>query len=317
MAGVIAALGVRAQTDAQLSQYYEVPAFYNPSVLGTTDYVRIRAGARMQWLGIKDAPQSFLGAADMPMKLGTKRIGLGLLATGESMGLYSSLVVGAQAAYKLKWLGGTWSLGLQLGMYDQKFKGSEVFIPEDDDYHQGTDDGIPTRDIHGVAFDAAAGVSYTHRLFWLGLSCTHLTSPTITMKAENGESTEADQNYEFQANRTLYFMGGCNIPIKNTLIELMPSLMFKTDFGFYSGEITARARYNKLFTFGIGYRWRDAVYATIGAEFKNFFVGYSYDYSLSAIAKASSGSHEVFLGYSLKLDLSDKNKNKHKSIRIM
>lgn len=35
------------------------------------------------------------------------------------------------------------------------------------------------------------------------------------------------------------------------------------------------------------------------------------------IVKASSGSHEVFLGYSLKLDLSDKNKNKHKSIRIM
>lgn len=317
MAAVMAVLGAKAQTDAQLSQYYEVPAFYNPSILGQTDYVRIRAGARMQWLGIKDAPQSFIGAADMPMKLGTKRIGLGVLASTESMGLYSSLVVGAQAAYKLKWLGGTWSIGLQLGMYDQKFKGSDVFIPDDDDYHQSTDDGIPMRDIHGIAFDAGAGVSYTHRLFWLGLSCTHLTSPTITMKAENTESTTADQNYEFQANRTLYFMGGCNIPLKNTLIELMPSLMFKTDFGFFSGEVTARARYNKLFTFGIGYRWRDAVYATIGAEFKNFFVGYSYDYSLSAIAKASSGSHEVFLGYSLKLDLSDKNKNKHKSIRIM
>ena len=55
----------------------------------------------------------------------------------------------------------------------------------------------------------------------------------------------------------------------------------------------------------------------IGAEYKNFIAGYAYDYPVSAIVKASSGSHEVSLGYSLKLDLSDKNKNKHKSIRIM
>ena len=55
----------------------------------------------------------------------------------------------------------------------------------------------------------------------------------------------------------------------------------------------------------------------IGAEYKNFIAGYAYDYPVSAIVKASSGSHEVFLGYRMKLDLSNKNKNKHKSIRIM
>jgi len=46
-------------------------------------------------------------------------------------------------------------------------------------------------------------------------------------------------------------------------------------------------------------------------------VGYSYDYHTSEIAEASSGSHEIMLGYKLKLDFSEKNKNKHKSIRIM
>lgn len=91
----------------------------------------------------------------------------------------------------------------------------------------------------------------------------------------------------------------------------------KTDFTFYSGDATLRARYNKMFSVGIGYRLKDAVYITLGAEIKDFFIGYAYDYSTSAIAKASSGSHEVFAGYSMKLDLSEKNKNKHKSIRIM
>lgn len=68
---------------------------------------------------------------------------------------------------------------------------------------------------------------------------------------------------------------------------------------------------------GLSYRWKDAMVIMIGAEYRNFIAGYAYDYPVSAIVKASSGSHEVFLGYSLKLDFSDKNKNKHKSIRIL
>ncbi len=94
-------------------------------------------------------------------------------------------------------------------------------------------------------------------------------------------------------------------------------MLVKSDFAFTTAEINARVRYNKFLTFGVGYRWNDAVIATIAAEYKNFFIGYSYDYATTAIAKASSGSHEVFAGYSLKLNLGDKNRNKHKSIRYM
>ena len=39
---------VCAQTDAQLSQYYEVPSYYNPAAIGNTDMVRIRLGSRLQ-----------------------------------------------------------------------------------------------------------------------------------------------------------------------------------------------------------------------------------------------------------------------------
>ena len=310
-------MAASAQTDAQLSQYYEVPSLYNPGSIGTGDLLRIRGGGRMQWVGIDNAPTSFLGVAEMPVKIGSKRIGVGAVMQTESYGLYSSMQIGLQGAYKLKKFGGVWSLGFQLGLMDQAFKGSDVYIPEDDDYHQGTDNAIPMSDIHGTAFDMGLGLTYTHRLFWAGLSCTHLLSPTIKMQAGEGESTTADQEYEFQANRTLYFMAGCNIPIKNTLFEVMPSVLVKSDFTFTTGEASVRARYKKMFSLGIGYRYNDAVYLTLGAEIKNFFIGYAYDYSTSAIAKASSGSHEVFLGYSLKLDLSEKNKNKHKNIRIM
>ena len=112
-------------------------------------------------------------------------------------------------------------------------------------------------------------------------------------------------------------MAGSNIPIKNTLFEIQPSIFAKTDAQFFQGEATVRVRYNKFLSGGVGYRYKDAVSLMIGAEFKNFFIGYSYDYSTSAISKASSGSHEVFLNYNVKLNLGDKNKNKHKSIRLM
>lgn len=97
----------------------------------------------------------------------------------------------------------------------------------------------------------------------------------------------------------------------------MPSVMFKSDFNTWRAEITGRVRYRKFLSAGVGYRYNDAVMAMLAAEFKGFYVGYSYDYPISAINKASSGSHELIAGYALKLDFSDKNKNKHKSIRIM
>lgn len=329
VAGMIFAPQLFAQTDVQFTQYYEVPSVYNPAAIGNTDYIRLRAGDRMQWVGIDNAPQGLSLAADMPLKLFGKRLGVGLVFQQESAGLFENLTVSAQVGYKFKLFKGELTAGLQIGFASEKFKGSEVFIPDDDDYHESTDDAIPQTDMAGNALDLGAGVFYTHKWFWAGLSATHLNAPTITFdddtgsidsgRASDGE-VEGDgmgKNYEFQLRRTLYFMGGSNISIKNTLFEIMPSLMVKSDFTFTRVEATARARWKKLITFGVGYRHDDAIYAVLGAEYKGFFIGYSYDYPITAISRASHGSHELFLGYSVKLNLSGTNNFKHKSIRIM
>lgn len=307
---------MQGQVDAQLSQYWAIPTYYNAGASGSSDYLRIKGGARLQWLGIENAPQSFLGQVDMPLNLFGKRIGVGAGLQSETMGLFSNLNINAQFSYKIKLFKGELSIGAQVGYFEQKFKGSEVEVPDDDDYHDSSDQAIPTQDLKGGTVDISAGIFYTHKYFWVGVSGLHLLEPTVKMGLEGSEST-ASQEYETVVPRTLYFMGGSNIPLKNTLFELQPSLMVKTDFSVFSAEITARARYNKFLSFGVGYRWKEAVMIMAGAEYKNFFVGYAYDYPLSAIAKASSGSHELLVGYKMKIDLSGKNKNKHRSIRIM
>ncbi|MDE7411009.1 MAG: type IX secretion system membrane protein PorP/SprF [Paramuribaculum sp.] len=319
----------RAQSDAQLTQYFEVPSYYNPAAIGLTDSIRIRLGSRLQWVGIDRAPRTFLGTANTPFKFLNKRFAVGVVAQQETAGLFSNLTIGAQLGYKLKLWKGELTAAVQVGLVNEVFRGSDVYIPDDDDYHDSSDNAIPQTDLSGNSIDIGVGVWYSHPRFWAGLSCTHITEPTITFSDENhtssgsmssGSSTsegETAKEYEFGLTRVLYFMAGGNIPIKNTLFEVMPSLLVKSDFSTFRGELTARMRWKKFITAGVGYRYDDSVIAMLGVEFKGFYIGYSFDYPTSAISKASHGSHEIMLGYSLKLNFSGKNINKHKSIRIM
>ncbi len=317
---------LKAQGDALLTQYWALPTYYNPGAVGDTDYLRIRGGARLQWVGIDNAPQSFIAAADMPFKLGNKRLGTGLVIQQESYGLFSNFTLDAQIGYKLKILKGELTVALQIGLFNEKFKGSEVYIPDDNDYHDPADDAIPQRDVAGNAFDLGIGAFYVHKKFWAGISLQHANNPTVSFTSDtesgsragdDGTTGELSKKYEFTASRTAYLMAGSNIPVKNTLFEVIPSVLVRSDFTDTDFELTGRVRYNKLFTAGLGYRYNDALSVMLGAEIKGFFIGYSYDYHLSDISKASSGSHELVAGYNLKLDFSEKNRHKHKSIRIM
>ncbi len=314
-----------AQGDAMLTHYWMVPTYYNPAAAGDTDNIRLRGGARMQWVGIDGAPRTFVAAADTPFKLLGKKFGTGIVVQQESMGLFRNLTVNAQIGYKFKVLKGELTGALQVGFFNEQFKGSEVYIPDDDDFHESTDDAIPSTDVAGNALDLGLGLFYIHRRFKAGLSLLHANNPTVTFTSENGTGSgstggttgETAKKYQFTAKRTLYFTAEGNIPIKNTLFEVIPSLLVRSDFTFTDVAVTGRVRYNKLFSAGLGYRYDDAISIMLGAELKGIFIGYSYDYHISDISRASSGSHEIFAGYNLKLDFSEKNRNKHKSIRIM
>lgn len=312
---VLAALSfdAKAQVDAQLTQYWAVPSYYNPSSIGNVDYVHITAGSKLQWLGVKHAPMDFFALADMPFKFLNRRWGVGLLVQQENVGLFSGQTIGAQLAWKKKMLGGTLSVGVQVGLLNQTFKGDSIRVPENDQYHTSADDAIPKGTVNGNSFDLAAGITFTHKWFWVSLSTTHVTAPTISLKA--GENEE--DLYQFDTGRYFYLMAGSNIPIKNTLFEIQPSVFVKTDTKFWQAEATARVRYNKFLSAGFAYRHQDAVSALIGAEFKNMFVGYAYDFPISSMNKATHGSHELIFNYNVKLNLGEVNKNKHKSIRIM
>ncbi|MDE5886155.1 MAG: PorP/SprF family type IX secretion system membrane protein [Muribaculaceae bacterium] len=314
----ISAAEARCQSDPIFTQFWALPTIYNPATTGSTDFIRFRAGGRLQWLGITNAPKSFIASADSPFKVLDKRAGAGVNFTQESLGLFSNLLVNGQLSYKIpvKKLKSRLSVGLQAGYYNSKFRGSDAYIPSEDDYHEPDDPAIPKQDLSGNAFDLSLGVEFSHPLFSVGLSALHLTSPEINMQAEGNETSET-VNYQTYLKRTLYFTATGNIGVRNSLFQVHPSLIIASDFSGFTGDVSLRASYNRFLSFGIGYRWKEAISAMAGVEFKSFFLGYAYSYPLSAIAKASSGSHEIVAGYSLRLDLAGKNKNKQRSIRLM
>ena len=309
------------QSDPLYTQAWALTTLYNPAAAGSTDWLRIRGAARLQWVGIDNAPKSFTAAADIPFKLLNRRWGGGVNVTQEGIGLFSNTYVNGQLSGRLKKLfGGELTIGVQVGYFGSSFRGSDVYIPDDDDYHDSNDPAIPTQDVGGGTVDFGIGLQYRHPKFHVGVSMLHPAAPKVKLNTKGTTSSSAtSDNHEFETyvNRVLYLTGGSNIQVKNTLIELQPDLIVASDLKTFSGVLSLKGWYNRMFFAGVAYRWDDAVSINLGAEFKNFLLGYAYDIPTSRILKASSGSHELTIGYRLKLDFSGKNRHRHRSIRLM
>ncbi len=65
-----------SQTDAAIltAVLTKFPHSTTPGAVGQTDLLRIRGGARMQWVGIDNAPRTFIATADMPLRLGESSV---------------------------------------------------------------------------------------------------------------------------------------------------------------------------------------------------------------------------------------------------
>jgi phosphopantetheine adenylyltransferase len=67
---------------------------------------------------------------------------------------------------------------------------------------------------------------------------------------------------------------------------------------------------------GVSYSPTNSVTVMLGGNFHGIHIGYSYEMYTSAIS-IGNGSHEIFVGYQTDLNLYKKEKNLHKSVRIL
>ena len=294
---------VNAQFDVHYTHYWQLKNFYNPAAAGESDKLLAYAAYGNQLSGFENNPKSMLLNVDAPIPFvsGDHNLGFGVL--NDEIGLFTNQHLYLNYAYGFKLFGGRLAVGAQAGLVNCTFDGSGLILGE------SNDPAFPSGKADGNSFDFGAGIYYEHKHFYAGFSGIHLNAPLVLMGEKN----------EIQVDPFLNFTAGGNIPVKNTLITIQPSLQVMTDLVSWRADITARGTYSyddKEYFGGFTYSPNTSVALFLGIEMMNITASYGYELFTSGIG-AKNGSHDIFIGYKMNLDIFKKGKNKHNSIRIL
>ena len=295
---------VQAQFDVHFTHYWEMKNFYNPAGAGADKEMKVYAAYSDQMSGFENNPKTILFNIDAPIPFIRSDHNLGLGVVNDEIGRFENQHLYLNYAYGFKLFGGRLAIGAQAGLINCTFNNSGLIFGG-----ESSDPAFPSGDADGNTVDFGAGLLYQHKYFYAGLSGIHLNSPLVLI----GEKNEMEVDPYFN------FMAGGNIPIKNTLLSVQPTLQVMTDFVGWRADITARGTYSyqgKEFFGGITYSPTVSVAFILGVEMMNITASYAYELFTSGVG-AQNGSHDIFIGYKIDLEIFKKGKNKHNSIRIL
>ena len=294
---------IKAQYDPSFSHYFDMETSFNPASAGKQPKINVTAAYAMDMAGFEHNPQTAYAAADMPFYALRSYHGAGVLFMNDRLGLFTHMRLTAQYAYKFKLLGGQLSVGLQAGLISEKLDGSKA------DLADSGDPAFNSAQLSGNAVDLGAGIYYTLKDFYAGISVQHITSPLVKL----------GDNNELPIDKTYYLSGGYNIKLHNPFLTIKPSVLVKTDMVAWRADVTGRLVYshdNKLLYGGLCYIPTNSVTMLVGGSFHGIVLGYSYEFYTSGL-NPGNGSHELFVGYQQDINLVKKGKNKHKIVRIL
>ena len=292
-----------AQQEPSFAHYWAMEPSFNPAAAGKESKLNVTGAYAMTLTGFENAPKTMNIGADMPLMLLNAYHGVGVQLMNDQIGLFTHQRLALQYAYKHRMFGGMLSVGVQVGLLSEKFRGSEADLETPDD------PAFTKTDASGTGLDLSAGLYYTHRNWYAGLSVLRATAPAI----------ELGDRSILNISRMYYLTGGYNIKLRNPFFTIHPSVLAHTDGTVYRVDVTTRVKYThdkKMLYAGLAYSPTNSVTALVGGNFHGVTLGYSYEVYTKAL-KIGNGSHELFVGYQMELDLSKKGRNRHQSVRIL
>lgn len=275
-----------AQQIPQYSQYMINSYILNPAITGSHDYWEVKSNNRLQWVGITDAPRTFILSAHGPFKKYNMGMGGSIFAdiTGPTsrVGFYLSYAYHLKISEKLK-LG----MGLSMGLLQYRIDGTKINL-----YTDG-DPTLPSQVMTVYAADATFGVNLAHKNFNVGISLPQIIGNNLKF-LENQEDTKSSlaRHYMLMGGYTFH-VGDFGI-MPNVLLKYVVPTLPQFDAGL-------KIDWRDQFWIGASYRHKDAVSFMGGLTYKDFLiVAYSYDMTTSNLMNYSSGSHEVMIGVRFK-----------------
>ena len=297
----LAVISVKAQFDPSYSHYWAMEPSFNPATVGKDNKLNVIGAYALDFAGYEHNPNTFYVGGDMPVFFMKQYHGVGVSILNDKIGAFTHQRIAGQYAFRKTLWGGV--LSAQVGVLFDKFDGSKL------DPAEASDPALLTTEANGNSLDLGVGLYYTHKNWYTGVSVQHLNAPLLEIGDKN----------QFQIDRTYYLTGGYNIKLRNPFVTIKPSVLFKTDGVAWRADVTGRLEYNhdnKLLYCGLNYSPTNSVAMLVGGSFHGVVLGYSYEFYTSGL-NPGNGSHELFVGYQHDINFVKKEKNKHKSVRIL
>jgi type IX secretion system PorP/SprF family membrane protein len=290
-----------AQQVPVYSQYILNEFLINPSVAGIDGMTTFNVSGRMQWFGVKHAPETYsasfstrilkspLDVSGKKLHKGTKgRVGLGAAFVSDRNGAISRTNLQLTYAYHI-FIGNN-QLSFGLKGYATQFKIDEDLIELDqpDPY---------VEEIYGkstIIPDAGAGISFSSPNSHIGFSVSELLQSAVKFG-----DLELDSK-EFKHLRQYSLYGYTKKSIQNSGWEVEPSILIRGNEELrFSADFSTRFIYQKEYWAGLSVRSSGELILLLGLKMNRFLLGYSFDYGFNQLSYRSYGSHELFLAYRL------------------
>lgn len=281
---LLTAFTAKAQQEPQYTQYMYNTLTVNPAYTGSPGYLEASLLHRSQWVGIDGAPstQSFI----IHSPVFNEQIGLGFSAVNDKLGPSEDLYLDGNFSYTIP-VGyeSKLAFGLKAGARILNIDWSKGI------YRQEGDQLFNTNIDNKITPSIGAGVYYYTERFYAGLSVPNFIRSDYY--DDIAESTVSDRLH-------YYVMGGYVFDLSEG-VKFKPAVLGKIVSGApITVDLSANFLLDEKLTLGASYRYDDAVSGLAGFQIsRNFFIGYSYDYSVTDFNKYNHGSHEIIVRFQL------------------
>ena len=276
---------VMSQQLPQFSQYMFNTIAINPAYAGTREELTIAFLNRNQWVGVNGAPVTQTLTLDSSFP--NTKLGAGLSIINDKLGYENTTSIYADVSYTVnlnyKYI---LSFGIKSGISKYGLD-SELLLDPD-----AIGDQYLDKIFNNWKPNFGVGIYLRSEDLFLGLS-----SPRL-FDYNNKTSIEY-----VAIERASYYLNGGYMLEFNPQLSFKPTFLIKyTNGAPVSIDLTANILIQEKLWFGVAYRLNDALggYVSLQAT-DDFKFGYAYEFVTSAISPYTSGSHELFMSYQIKL----------------
>ena len=288
--------------DPEFTQFYANPLYLNPAFAGSTRCPRVNINYRNQWPALTGTFVTYSSSYDQHFEgIGG---GLGLLVLNDKAGegTLSTTNMSLMYAYQLN-ITREFSIrtGFQGTFVQKKLDWDKLTFPDMIDPRYGFI--YPTEEIRPETttsfWDFSAGIlAYSSKVFG-GVAVNHLTEPEESF-IRPSDGSKLPMKITAHAGAMLQLPGN-----RDDETYISPNVLYQKQRDFQQLNIGVYVAKPPLVG-GLWYRNKDSFIALVGLQQGIMKFGYSYDLTVSKLANASAGSHE--LSFSLQFPCHPKKK---------